>query len=227
MAGFSKLPLSLLLFATQPCHAAAPPHTGLPFDNPHGIRECAGLPARLDFQPRAGRVLHAEPNDRSAPVGHLPRHRPRRGGSARTTFPLVESFDGWLLVRGGNAATGGDGWLLGLGVSTGVSADRGYSFPRTSSEVVMHSRDGARLDAHAELIDIIGCDRGWIFGRWRIDEPDELSWRQELTIWSDPPVVEFWTPACDRRARGCDTPPHSRPAHEGPRNPIPHDESGQ
>jgi hypothetical protein len=139
----------------------------------------------------------------------------------------VASFDGWLLVRRGNGTAGRDGWVLARGISTGVRVARGYSYPSASSQIVIRSRDGARLDAHAELIDIIGCDHGWIFGRWRIDEPAKLSWPPEIEIWSNPPVVEFWTPACDRRSRGCDTPRGTRPHRRGPRDPISHATEGR
>lgn len=214
-------------FPCASCHAADPRRPA-PMDEPRGYRDSAGPPAGVDISPAGGRTLHAEPHEESAQVGRLIPPSPGpgrvRSGGARPSFPLLASFDGWLLLRRGNGSAGRDAWILGPGISTGVSVARGYSHPSLSSQIVIRSRDGALLDAHAELIDIIGCDGGWIFGRWRIDEADKLSWRQELTIWSNPPVVEFWTPACDRRARGCDTPPRSRPAHACPRNPIPHDE---
>src|SRR4051812_15308029 len=215
MARFSTFPLSLLLLAAQ--HSpATPPQTGLLVDEPRGYRDCAGPPAGVDVSPAQGRALHAEPNEQSAQVGRLAPILPGRIAGGRPTFPLAASFDGWLLVRRGNETSGGDAWILGRGISTGVRVARGYSHPRASSDIVIRTRDGSRLDAHAELIDIIGCDGGWIFGRWRIDEPDKLSWRRELAIWSNPPVVEFWTPACDRRSRGCDTPAGSRPHRRGP-----------
>src|SRR4051812_18880134 len=216
MARRSTFPLSLLLLATQPSSATPPPHTGLSVDEPRGYRDCAGPFARVDVTPGSGRVLHAEPNDQSAQVGRLVPTLPGRIAGGPPTFPLVASFDGWLLVRRGNETSSRDAWILGRGISTGVRVARGCSHPRASSEIVIRTRDGSRLDAHAELIDIIGCDGGWIFGRWRIDEPDKLSWRRELAIWSNPPVVEFWTPACDRRSRGCDTPAGSRPHRRGP-----------
>lgn len=185
------------------------------FDNARGYRECAGFTARIDDPPAGARILRAEPNDRGARVGRY------AIANARGPIPFTVhgSDDGWLQVRV-NGTSGADAWLLGWGVSTGVNATLGYAHPRSTGSIVIRTRDGTRLDQHAELIDIIGCDGSWIFGRWRVDDPAGLTSTSELEVWTDPPVIEFWTPVCDRRSLGCDTPPNSRPARRGPRDPI-------
>ena len=224
MGRFRGFWFGALLFAAQAGRASDPPQSGLPMDEGRGYRQCSALLARIDDPPFGERAIYSEPNEDSRLVGRLPGRRQHRGGATSPSFAIGSTYNGWLFLKGAPDGRAGRGWILGAGISTGVRSARGYSEPRTSSLTVVNSRDGARLDSHAELIDIIACDGDWIFGRWRIDEPREVEYRQELAVWSDPPVLEFWTPACDRNIPGCDTPPGSRPTRIGPRDPIGHSE---
>ncbi len=195
------------------CAPARAGQIGLAFDQGRGIRECSALRVRLDDPAGQPRVIRSAPDELAPPVGEV--WMDRSAGDDRS-FDVSQTFNGWLLV----GAASHEGWISCRGVSTGVAATLGYSHPTSDSQIVLRSTDGSRIDAHAELIDIIACDGAWVFGRWRIDAPERVDYRNEIEIWTEPVVVEIWTIFCDRRAPDCDTPDREGSRRVTTRNPF-------
>jgi hypothetical protein len=156
--------------------AAAVPAQAVPFDEGRGIRNCAGLRGT----PAGARAVHRAPDAASPSIGRI---------AARTPFAIAATYDGWLQVgRGG-------GWISGRGVSIRLRGSRAYAFPRRSSQIVLRSRDRRPLAAHGALVDIIACDRGWVFARWEIRERARVRYIGEIEVLTDPILVEAWMPA--------------------------------
>ncbi|MBV9883899.1 MAG: hypothetical protein JO276_12900 [Sphingomonadaceae bacterium] len=196
-----------------------PPGSAPAMQSARGFLACNGIVARIDEPSTGIRGLYGAPDRRLPRVGEIPASRAGRLGREPTSFPVYGGSDGWLLLSK-DGDPGPERWVIGLGVSTGVSASVGRLAARAASLPVIRTRDGSRLDRHAELLDIVTCDGDWILGRWRIDEPAALLYPRLFPIWQDPDIVEFWTPACNRNVPGCDAP---RLPRRGPRNPHPYD----
>jgi hypothetical protein len=207
------------LAATLAAAAAQPQDSAPPMEGARGFLACNGIVARIDEPSTGSRGLYGAPDRRLPRVGRIPASRPGRLGPAPTSFPIYGGSDGWLLLSK-DGDPGPARWVIGLGVTAGVSASVGRLAARASSLPAIRTRDGSRLDRHAELLDIITCDGDWIFGRWRIDEPEALIYPRLFPIWQHPDVVEFWAPACNRNRPGCDAP---RVPRRGPRNPHPYE----